>query len=159
MAKRQETQRKLLMGAEEEEEGRSAFLVLLHFLGMCLGRLRSSRPLGYSARCLFRQRLHVRASVLAAALEASPVSVTVIAENWNDYTGGTASDRHQDEQFLLCLRMPVDFVPTSPAIQTFLALLVASIGVSLRWSATSVSRPVRIVLGVLFYPGLNRSCC
>ena len=56
-------------------------------------RLRSTRPLGYSARCLFRQWLHVHASVFAAALEASPVSVTVIAENWNDYTGGAASDR------------------------------------------------------------------
>ena len=59
----------------------------------------------------------VHASVLAAALEATPVSVCVIAENWNDYTGGVTSDRCPEELFLQGLGMPVDFVPSSPVIQ------------------------------------------
>ena len=45
-----------------------------------------------------------------AALEATSVSVCMIAENWYGYTGGVTSDRHPEEG----LRMPVDFVPTSP---------------------------------------------
>ena len=49
--------------------------------------------------------------------------------------------------------MPVDFVPTSPAIQLFLAFRVATVGVSPRWSGPSVSRSIRLVLGVLSYPG------
>ena len=41
----------------------------------------------------------------------------VAADNWNDYTGGITSDRHPKVQFLQGLRMPVDFVPTSPVMQ------------------------------------------
>ena len=32
--------------------------------------------------------------VFAAAQAATPVSECVIAENWNDFTGGVMSDRH-----------------------------------------------------------------
>ena len=52
----------------------------------------------------------------AAALEATPVSVCVAAEFWNDFTGGVLSDRHPEEQFFQDFKMPVDFVP-SPVFQ------------------------------------------
>ena len=46
-----------------------------------------------------------------------------------------------------------DFVPTFPATQMFLAFQVTTIGVSLSWTGPSVSRSIRLVLGVLWYPG------
>ena len=43
-------------------------------------RLRSARPLDYSARCLARPWLQVHAAVFAAALEATPVSLCGFVE-------------------------------------------------------------------------------
>ena len=64
-----------------------------------------------------RQRIRIHASVFVAALEATPVSMCVIAENWNDHTGGVTSDRHPEVLCLQGIRMPVEFVPSSPVKQ------------------------------------------
>ena len=53
------------------------------------------------------------------------------------------------------LRMPVDFVSTLPRYRRSSLFQVATIGVSLRRSVPSVSRSVRIELGVLFYSGVE----
>ena len=50
---------------------------------------------------LVRQRVPVHASAFVAALVATPFSVFVIADSWNDYTGGVT----------------MDFVPSSPVKQ------------------------------------------
>ena len=52
---------------------------------------------------LVRQRVPVHASVFAAALVATPVSVCVFPDYWNDCTGGYTSDRHPKEQSFLGL--------------------------------------------------------
>ena len=55
----------------------------------------------------------------AAGLEAISASVCVIAENWNDFSGGVMSDRHPGVQFFQVLRLLVVFVPTSHVKQYF----------------------------------------
>ena len=90
----------------------------------------------------------------AAGLEATPVSVFVVAVNWNDYLGGITSDRHPDQQFLQGLRLPMDLVPTSPVIQYVpRCSMWRQFGCPLGGQCRQGSGPVWLVLGVLCYPG------
>ena len=52
-------------------------------------------------------------------------------------TAGLAASFHAEEQCLQGLRMPVDFVPISPALQTFLAFWWRQLGCQLGCSALS----------------------
>ena len=76
---------------------------------------RGTRVLTPRLLVLLRVFVMLVCHAFAAALEATPVSVCVTAEFWNDVTG-VLSDRHPEEQFLHGLKMPVDFVP-SPVFQ------------------------------------------
>ena len=92
----------LLVPPDEEEEKRKK----QNFLEVARGSsVLTPRLLVFTARQVF-----------AAAQAATPVSVCVTAESWNDFTGGVMFDWHPGGLFFRGLKMSVDFVP-SPVFQ------------------------------------------